>query len=187
MASGSVCIGSTIYSGSISSGHYSSVSSNTCSNNNVVATYYACASGSATGVALTPNPYTVQTCTANVQLCSNAACIACGGANQICCSGGTCPSSPGGYVCQSGTCQLPCGNVGQPCCNGNSCPFGTSAAPLMCVSIMYYGGTECVSCGSSGYDCCGNPPPWSWNSISVTPNVYGCPISGSCNPWYFTC
>ena len=187
VASGSVCIGSTIYAGSISSGYYSSKTSNTCgSSNNVVATYYACASGSATGVALSPNPYTVQTCTSGSQTCSGGTCVACGQAvGQACCSSGiTCNPSSLECFTTSTTC-IHCGATNEPCCGSDStCTQGYAMISINGGYAMACGSpTTCASgnvCGSSDSIChaCGdyNEPCCSGSSCNSPNNC----VSGTC-------
>jgi hypothetical protein len=56
-------------------------------------------------------------CNGAGHICSNGACVACGGIGQVCCPGNGC----GGNVCQAGKCVASCTVTG--CCADKDCGF----------------------------------------------------------------
>jgi hypothetical protein len=111
----------------------------------------------------------------NDQVCSDQACVACGGNGEACCSGNQCES---GLACSDGFCGCTpnctdkCGGASNGCggtCNG-SCGNGQVCS-----------NQSCVACGGDGQTCCGGNSCES--GLQCSGGVCGCTPSctGKCD------
>jgi hypothetical protein len=77
-------------------------------------------------------------------------CIACGGDQQPCCSGGSCNA---GQVCDNTFVAMPicvpCGRAGYHCCSGSKCDPG-----FVCAQSSPERGSFCYDCGDDRQPCC---------------------------------